>query len=93
VGEVGVHLHDQLGARLERVAEPGHVGLAEPLLAGPVQNLDRLQLRGQVVGQLPGSVGRVVIDDQDRMRAGGRLLQLLGRGADYRRLNCRQRRT
>ena len=64
MGEVGVHLADQLGAAGERLAKAGDVGRAEALLARPVEHRDVRMLGGQPVGDLPGAVGRGVVDDQ-----------------------------
>ncbi len=46
VTEVGVHLEDELVVPLQRPAEPGQIGLAQPRLPGPVQDVDpRLRRR------------------------------------------------
>ena len=68
MGEVGVHLEDQLGAAGEGRAEAGDVGGAEAFLARPVQDVDALVLGGEPVGDLAGPVGRAVVDDQDPRR-------------------------
>ena len=65
MGEVGVHLQDQRGAAGEGAPEAGDVGGAESFLAWPVQDADVLVALGQPLGDLPGAVGRTVIDDQD----------------------------
>ena len=64
VREVGVHLDDELGAAGERVLEPGGVGAAEAVLLGAVEDLDRVELGGEPVGDLAGPVGRGVVDDE-----------------------------
>ncbi len=43
VGEVGVHLDQQLGSLRERVAKAGAVGAAQPGFARPVQDLQSLE--------------------------------------------------
>ncbi len=40
MGEVGVHLRDQLGAPVERGTKAGDVGGADAFLAGAMQDLD-----------------------------------------------------
>ena len=67
MGEVRVHLDHQLGALVERLAEAGDVGAAEPLFVRAVQHFHvRVPLR-QPVGEAPGPVGRVVVNDQDHV--------------------------
>ena len=68
MGEVGVHLQHQAGAGLERPVESGDVGGAEAFLVRPPQNLDLLVPGGEPLGDLPGAVGRVVVDDQHPAR-------------------------
>ena len=67
-GEVGVHLDDELCTSRQRLAKPCDVGGAETLLARPVKHRDVLVRRREPLGDLPGAVGRGVIDD--RMRRG-----------------------
>jgi hypothetical protein len=81
VREVGVHLDQQLGAGLQRVREPGHIRLAEAALGRAMQDLDRWQRRRELIGDRPGPVRRVVVDDQDPVIAAGRTLELAERGA------------
>ncbi len=65
VGEVRVHLHDALGAELERPAEPGDVRGAEALLARSVEHRDPLVLGREAVGDVAGAIGGIVVDDED----------------------------
>ena len=65
VGEVGVHLDDEICAARQRLAKARDVGGAETLLARPVKHRDVLVRRCEPLGDLPGAVGRGVIDDQD----------------------------
>ena len=80
VREVGVHLEHEVGARRERALESREVGPPEPFLRRAVQDLDRLELRGQPVGDLAGAVRRAVVHDQDAV-VGSRLRELRQRGA------------
>jgi hypothetical protein len=64
VGQVGVHLDDQLRAGRQRLAEAGEVGAAEAVLARAVQDADVAVVAGELVGQLAGAVGRGVVDDE-----------------------------
>ena len=81
MGVVGVHHQHQFGAAVKRALEAGQVGPAEALLARTVQHLDRLQLRGQPVGDPARAVGRGVVDDQHAMLAGHEPLELIERRA------------
>ncbi|EAU64893.1 hypothetical protein STIAU_5457 [Stigmatella aurantiaca DW4/3-1] len=65
VAEVRVHLDDVGVARIERPAEGGQIGAAKPLLLLPVKHPDARLLGRQRVGDLPGAIRRVVIDDED----------------------------
>jgi hypothetical protein len=66
VGEVGVHRDDAVDVAFQGVAEAGHVGGGQGLLAAPVQHRQRVVLGGQGVGQLPRPTGRGIVDDEDR---------------------------
>ena len=68
MGEVGVHLQDQAGARREGVPETGDVGRAQPFLPRAVQDLEALIALGQPLGDRAGPVRGVVVDDQDPPR-------------------------
>ena len=68
--EVGVHLHDQLGAAGERTAKPGHVGGPEPLLRRPVEDLDVAVLGGEPVGEPPVPSGELSSTISNRRPAG-----------------------
>jgi hypothetical protein len=65
VAEISVHLDDGHRARLvEHAPEAVAVGDPEPLLAGPVEDLDPRVGGRQLVGQLAGSVRGAVVDDE-----------------------------
>ncbi len=66
VGEVGVHLHADLGAVVDGLAQPGTVRLAQPVLARSAEDLDVAQLGGERFGAVGGAVGAAVVDDEDR---------------------------
>ena len=57
MGEVAVHLHDQLGAVGECVPEAREVGGPEAFLPLPVQHVDPVELGGQPVRDLARAVG------------------------------------
>ena len=80
VGEVGVHVGDQLRPARQRLPEPGHVRGPEAPLGRPVQDGDVLAIACEPIGDLAGAVGRRVVDDQESPR--GR--QLLERRGDDR---------
>ena len=61
--EIGVHLHDEPGAALQRPIEAGEIGLPEAILRPAVQDLDDVELLRQSVGDLARSVGRAVVND------------------------------
>ena len=65
VRPVGVHLDERVVALLERPGEPVEVGRAQTLLAGAVEDVDLVVGLGQLVGELAGAVGRVVVEDAD----------------------------
>ena len=50
--------------------------MAEPVLAVAVEHLDRIGARRERVGDRAGAVGRVVVDDQDPVAAGGDPVEL-----------------
>jgi hypothetical protein len=65
MAEVGVHLDDDRCTRLERDAEPVEVRATQTLLRRSVPNADPLIGRGETVGDRPGAVRRIVVDDED----------------------------
>lgn len=65
VREVTVHLDDEVGAGCERLPEPRQVRRAEALLARAVQHVEERAAGSQLVGELAGPVGGVVVDDED----------------------------
>jgi hypothetical protein len=72
VGEVGVHLDQEVGAGGHGVREAREVGGADAFLAGAVKHLDVRDLGRHAVGDLARSVGRAVVDhDHAVLEAGG----------------------
>src|SRR5450756_2181604 len=67
VRKVRIHLADEVDVPLEREAESLHVGPAEAALAHSVHHVHATgKLPGEIVGHLPGAVGRLVVHDHDR---------------------------
>src|SRR4051812_25719124 len=64
VGAVGVHLTDHVVPGLEGDPEAMAVRRAEAALLRPMDHLDSRVAGGQLVGQLPGAVRGVVVDDE-----------------------------
>ena len=64
VRAVGVHLAEDLVVALQAPLEAGEVGAEQAALALPVQDVDVVVGRGQLVGLLAGAVGAVVVDDE-----------------------------
>ena len=64
VREVAVHLENEVRAKLERTPEACEIGGAEAFLALPMQHVHVVVLGGQAIGDLPCSVGRVVVDHE-----------------------------
>jgi hypothetical protein len=56
-GETGPYIHHNSSPLLQRPGEAGEVGVAEPLLPGPVQHVDLSVGRDQLVRDLAGAVG------------------------------------
>ncbi len=69
---VGVHFDHDVVASLGRPGEPGEVGAAEAVLLAAMKDVDARIARRQRVGDGPGAVGRVVVDDQDIDGGNGR---------------------
>jgi hypothetical protein len=76
VGEVGVDLHQHVGAGVDGPAEPLPVGRAEPAPAVAHHDVDPAELGVEASGDLGGAVGAVVVDD-DHADAGDGLAQEL----------------
>ena len=70
MGEVAVHRRHEVGAGLERAPEAGDVGGPQALLALAVEYVQRVELGGEPVRELPGPVGRRVVDRPARGRRG-----------------------
>ena len=66
VAEVGVEVDIEVISACNGVPHPGEDGRAKPLLPGAVEDFDRRQGGLEVVGDLAGAVGGVVVDDEDR---------------------------
>ena len=71
MAEIGVHLHDEVGALGNRLGHAGDVGGAEPALTGAMNDrhaLAAIRRRAvflhQFVGDVAGAVGRIVVDNQ-----------------------------
>ena len=67
VAEVGIHLEDVFIVPLQRPAEAGDVGRAQPLLAGALQHEEAVGklLALQALDDVGRAVGRVVLHHQD----------------------------
>src|SRR5690606_15739865 len=65
VGEVRVHLEEEVVAALEAPAEPLEIRGAEAELACAVNHVDARTLPREGVCHFAGAVGRGVVDDQD----------------------------
>ena len=81
MGKIGVHLKDEFELPFQGPVKPCNVRPAQPLLFSPVQDVCAFILRADPVGDLPCSVGRTVIDDQD-FTPGRRLENRRGNGFD-----------
>ena len=91
---VGVHLEDELVAVLDGIVKAEYVRGAQAHLAGAVQRADPRIRRADLVDELAGAVGRVIVDDQDvglgreaqdvRDQAGDILALVIGRDDDQR---------
>jgi DNA polymerase (family 10) len=75
VGKVAVHLEDEVGAQVKGAAKPVEICRPEPFLAHPMEHLDAPALGGQPVGDLAGSVGGVVIDDEHHVACAEHVLE------------------
>ena len=64
MGEVTIHLHDEFIIAFQRPSETGTVGAAEAVLFGAVEDVDLGVLGGEVVGDLAGAVGGIVVHHQ-----------------------------
>ena len=72
--KVGIHFAQNLRTICQTSGEAGRVGGAQPQLLGSMENVDALVDR-EAIGDIPGSVGRTVVDDQQS----GSLLENRGR--------------
>src|SRR5699024_3336470 len=65
VGAVGVHLAENLITVLDAPLETGQVGPTEAALTFAVQHVDAGVVFGHLIRQLPGTVRRVVVDNEE----------------------------
>src|SRR5690625_3486055 len=65
MGGIGVHLDDDLIAALERPAKTRDIGLTQALFPGPMEHGNCRILFRQFLGEVAGSVGGSVINDED----------------------------
>src|SRR5919199_4685021 len=65
MGEVGIHLDDELVVVGQRVLEAFHVSSGESLLAPALYHPHPARLPGKRLGQRSGAIRRPVIDDED----------------------------
>ncbi len=81
VGEVAVHLEDELGFAGEEMSEPCDVRRPDSFLLRSVQYGDPRELAREAIGDLPGSVRRAVVDHEDAI---ARRVQDLTEGTHHR---------
>ena len=79
MAEVGVEVQEIVESVLDRVFHRLQDRRAESELAGAVDHVDARQARGDLVGELAGAVGRVVVDDQHRSVRRSRIASTNGR--------------
>ena len=66
VGEVGIHLGDEIGRKLQRPAKSGDIGRTKTALGRAVDDLDPSGMGGRErVCKCSSTVGRTIVDDQD----------------------------
>ena len=65
MGQVGVHLDEDIEPALQAPCESRHVGRPETFLARPVKHRDPVVLGRQRVRHPPGAVGGVVVHHED----------------------------
>ena len=64
VREVTVHLENVIRVPAQDVVEARDVGRTEPLFPSAVEDREPFPIGGEPVGELPGPVRRVVVDDE-----------------------------
>ena len=64
MGEVAIQLEDELVASRQRPLEAGNVGPAQTVLFGAVQDVNRGMFGRELIGKLPGAIGRIIIHHQ-----------------------------
>ena len=66
MGEIGVHLGDEVGRQLQSPAESGDIGRTKTALRRAVDDLDASGMDGRERVRKPsGAVGRTIVDDDD----------------------------
>ena len=66
MGKVRIHLDNILGALLQGVPEPSHIGRAQSQFVWPVKDVHPFWVPfGQIVSYLSGSIRRIIVDNQD----------------------------
>ena len=63
--EVGIHRDDDVVAAAQHLVEPGPIRTSQTSFARAVQDVDAAEFLGQAIGDQPGSVGAVVVDNDD----------------------------
>jgi hypothetical protein len=79
VAEIGIHRDRDVIALVQGEAQSGEDGGPQAQLAGPMEHEDARISPRQLVGQVAGAVGRIVVDDKDIGR-GDRLLDAAQQG-------------
>jgi hypothetical protein len=64
VGEVSIHLDDDLRTFTQGAVKPRGIGRPETLLVGPVHHGHPRFRDGETIGYLAGAIGGRVIDDE-----------------------------
>ena len=65
MGAVGVHLHHDVKALLQGPAEASQIGGPEAFLAESMHHVDQWISRSEFLGQIAGSVRRVVVHNEN----------------------------
>ena len=64
MGQVGIELDADLGAGVDRPAEPVPVGRAQPAPTITDDDVDAAVLGGELLGEARRPVGTVIVDDE-----------------------------
>src|SRR3954464_12083102 len=65
MGEIGIHLKNEIEGPVQSPTKSRQVGLSQAGLAGPVQHVNSRSGRGELVGQLASAVRRIVVYHED----------------------------